>query len=148
MKIKHATRYPTSLMLVLGVLIAASVFTSAANAQPRFVGKFTLPYEVNWGQATLPAGEYFIRMDSMGPAKVSSANGARTVFTKPPILADNEQGSTHLTITAQGNKRIVRSLNLPELGKLVIFAPLTKSEREVVAKAGQVNTVPVVTAKK
>jgi hypothetical protein len=39
-------------------------------------------------------------------------------------------------------------LNLPELGKVIVFAPLTKSEREAYAKAGHINTVTVVTAKK
>jgi hypothetical protein len=47
-----------------------------------------------------------------------------------------------------GTERTVRSLNLPQLGKSVIFAPLTKSDREELAKAGKSITVPVVTAKK
>ena len=56
MKINHVTN-PASLGLLLGVLIATFVFTAAANAQPSFAGKFTLPYEVRWGQAVLPAGD-------------------------------------------------------------------------------------------
>jgi hypothetical protein len=148
-KIKHATKYPTSLKLLLGVLIATSVFTAAANAQPSFAGKFTLPYEVHWGLAVLPAGDYSIRMDSAtAPAMISSASGSMAVYTESPIIADNERGGTYLTITTQGNERRVRSLNLSRLKKLVVFAPLTKTEREVLAKAGQINTVPVVTAKK
>ena len=34
MKIMHATQYPSSLRLLLGVVIATFVFTAAANAQP------------------------------------------------------------------------------------------------------------------
>lgn len=140
---------PTSLKLLLGVLITTCVFTAAANAQPSFAGKFTLPHEVRWGQAVLPAGEYFIRMDSTAaPAMISSASGSMAVYTESPISADNERGGTYLTIMTQGNERRVRSLNLPQLGKLVVFAPLTKSEREELTKAGQINTVPVLTAKK
>src|SRR5579872_6108094 len=144
MKIAHTTQPPTFLKLFLGVLIASCVFTVAANAQPIYVGKFTLPYEVHWGQAVLPAGDYSIRMDSVAARPViSSASGNKAVFTEPPIFADSEKGGTYLTITAQGNERRVRSLNVPALGKSVIFAPLTKSQREILAKAGRINTLPV-----
>jgi hypothetical protein len=149
MKIVRSIQHPALLKLLLGVLIASCVFSAAANAQPRFEGKFTLSHEVRWGQAVLPAGEYSIRMDSMAANPViSSASGSRTVYAPVPTLADNEKGGMYLTITLQGNERRVRSLNLPELGKSVIFAPLTKTEREVLAKAGQITTVPVVTAQK
>ena len=149
MKINHATQHSTSLKLLLGMLMAICAFSAAANAEPLFVGKFTLPYEVHWGQAVLPAGQYFIRMDSSSSsATVRSVKGDRTAFMVPPIVADNERGGTYLTITAQGDKRTVRSLNMPEVGKMAIFAPLTKSEREAIAKAGQLDTVSVVAAKK
>lgn len=150
MKIEHATRYPTSLKLLLGVVIATFVFTAAANAQPSFTGKFTLPYEVHWGQALLPAGSYVIRMDSTAsPAKISPANGSSAgVYTEYPRVEDSHASGMYLTVTNQANQRRVRSLNLPQLGKVIVFAPLTKSERETYAKAGQINTVPVVTAKR
>jgi hypothetical protein len=139
----------TSLAILFGVLIGTCVFAVAANAQPSFAGKFTLPYEVHWGQAVLAAGQYSIRMNSVaGPAMVTSADGSRTVYTQFPTIADSDKGGTRLTITNLGNERKVRSLNLPALGKLVIFAPLTQSEREEIAKAGQTIAVPVVTAEK
>ena len=149
MKMVNSTQIRISLKLLVAVVIATCIFTAVANAHPSFAGKFTLPYEVHWGQAVLPAGEYSIRMDSTAsPAVISSASGSMAAFTEPPILADNERGGTYLTITTRGNEHRVRSLNLPKLGKSVIFAPLTKSEREVLAKAGQIESVPVVTAKK
>jgi hypothetical protein len=137
MKIKQAIQHSTSLKLLLSMLMAICMFSAAANAQPRFVGKFTLPYEVRWGQAVLPAGNYFIRIESTAaPATISSQGGGRTVFMKPPILADSERGGTYLTVTSQGNQRRIRSLNLPEI------------EREAVAIAGQLDKLSVVTAKK
>ena len=148
MKIVNVTRYPTAVKLLLSVLIATCVCTVAANAQPIFVGKFTLAHEVHWGQDVVPAGEYSIRMDSVaGPAKIMSASGDWAVYTQSPMIADSEKGGTYLTVTTEGNERRVRSLNLPELGKSMIFAPLTKSEREEIAKGGQINTVPVIAAK-
>jgi len=148
MKTKNAIQIPASLKLLLAVVIATCVFTAAANAQPSFMGKFTLPHEVRWGLATLPAGEYFIRMDPSGPLVVRAAKGDMAVFIHPPVVADSEPGGRYLIITTQGDERTVRSLNLPELGKAVIFAPLNKSEREVLAKTHQIETLPVVTAKK
>jgi hypothetical protein len=148
MKILNTARHLTLVKMLLGALIATCVFTGAANAQPSFVGKFTLPYEVHWNHTVLPAGEYSIRMDSKAaPAMISSAGGKRSVYTGPPTFADSEKGTTCLTITIRGNERTVRSLNLPELGESVIFEPLTKTEGEMLAKAGRINIVPVVTAK-
>ena len=145
MKILH----PTSLKTFLAALVAICAFTLAANAQVSFAGKFTLPYEVHWGRAVLPAGQYSIQMNSVaGPAMIVSANGSRTVYTQFPTLADSDTGGQRLTITNLGNERKVRTMNLPELRKLVIFAPLTRNEREAIAKAGQTNSVPVVTAEK
>ncbi len=150
MKIDHTTRYPAALKLAIGALIATCVYTTAANALPSFAGKFTLPYEVRWGQAVLPAGDYVIRMDTTAsPAKISPADGRSAgVYTEYPLVEDSHSSGMYLTITNQENQRRVRSLNLPQLGKVIVFAPLTKSEREAYAKAGQINTVPVVSAKK
>lgn len=135
--------------LFLGVVLASCMLTAGVNAQASFVGKVTLPYEVHWGQAVLPPGDYSIRMESTkGMAKISSATRNVAVYTNLATIADNESGGTYLTITSQGRERRVRSLNLPEAGELVIFAPLTKSEREYFAKSGQITTVPVIIAKK
>ncbi len=102
MKIKHTTT-PASVRLLLGVVIATFVFTAAAKAQPSFAGKFTLPYEVRWGQAVLPAGDYVIRMDSTAsPAKISPANGSSAgVYTEYPLVEDSHMSGVYLTITNQ-----------------------------------------------
>lgn len=149
MKKVHTLQYPTSWKLFLSVLLATCAFAAAAYAQPSFLGKFTLPYEVHWSQSVLPAGVYYIRMESeAGRALVSSASGSWAMYTNPTIIADSKQAGAFLTITTTGNERRVRSLNLPQIGKSVIFAPLTPNEKEELAKAGHSLTVPVVTAKK
>jgi hypothetical protein len=149
MKILNMAQPSTTVKLILGVLIATCVFTAAANAQPSFEGKFTLPYEVQWNHAVLPAGEYSIRMDSKGsPAVVRSMSSDNLAFTATPIIADGEKGGTFLTVTIYGRARRVRSLNLSAKGQSLIFDPLTKTEREMYAKAGRIDAVPVVTAQK
>jgi hypothetical protein len=149
MRILNTGRHSTTAKLILGVLFATCVFTAAANAQPSFEGKFTLPYEVQWNHAVLPAGEYSITVDAKGmPAVVHSTRTGNSAMTNSPIIADLEKGAARLTVTIQGNERRVRSINLPEIGKALVFEPLTATEREMFAKAGQIAAVPVITAKK
>jgi len=149
MKISNRIRHSTTAKLILGVLFATCAFTAVANAQPSFEGKFTLPYEVHWNHTVLPAGEYSIQLDVMGtPAVLYSTSTGKAVNTGTPTLADGDKGAARVTITVRGNERRVRSVNLPEIGKSLIFEPLTQTEREMLAKAGQIDAVPVVTAKK
>jgi hypothetical protein len=149
MKILNTTQHSTSVKLILGALIATCVFTAAANAQPSFEGKFTLPYEVHWNHAVLPAGEYSIQVDSKGlPTVLHSTSTGKSAYTAVPVIAIGEKGAACLTVTIRGNERRVRSVNLPQIGMSLIFDPLTKKEREMFAKAGQIEAVPVVTAQK
>jgi hypothetical protein len=128
--------------------LAMCAFTATANAQS-VMGRFTLPYEVHWGTATLPAGEYTITMDSLQSATlVQSASTSQSFFTRMPTIQDSEKGAACLIVTTQGNERTIRSLNLPQDGKSLVYKPLTKAEREQLAKAGQIQSVPVFAAKK
>jgi hypothetical protein len=149
MKILNTTQHSTTVKLILGLLIATCAFSAAANAQPSFDGKFTLPYQVQWNHAVLPAGEYSIQVESKGfPAVLHSITTGKSVYTGIPIIANREKGAACLTVTIRGNERRVRSVNLPGVGMSLIFDPLTKTEREMYAKAGQIDAVPVVTAQK
>jgi hypothetical protein len=149
MKTSNNTRHSATAKLILGVLFATCVFTAAANAQPSFEGKFTLPYEVHWNHAVLPAGEYSIQVDAKGmPTVVTSTRTGNSALTGAPILADQEKGPARLIVTIQGNERRVRSMNLPQIGKSLVFEPLTATEREMFAKAGQIDAVPVLAARK
>jgi hypothetical protein len=128
--------------------LAMCAFTAAANAQS-VTGRFTLPYEVHWGTATLPAGEYTIRMDSLNTATlVQSVSNSQSFFTRMPTMDNNSKLPTSLVITSSRGERRVRSLNLPQYRRSLIYEPLTKAEREQLAKAGQIQSVPVFTARK
>ena len=81
------------------------------------------------------------------PSCARSAAG-KSVITSGPIIADLEKGAARLTVTIHGNERRVRSLNLPQIGMSLVYDPLSKTEREMYAQAGQIDAVPVVTASK
>lgn len=56
-------------------------------------------------------------------------------------------GGSYILITGLGNDRQVRSINLPQLGRSLIFSPITQQESETLfTKASQ--KVPVEIAKK
>jgi len=149
MKMFNTIQHMTSAKLALGVLVATFVFSAAANAQPTFEGKFVLPHEVRWNHAVLPPGQYSIEIASTeAPVVLHSASTGKSYNTSTPMMADAEKGATRLNITNFGNERRVRSLNLPQIGKALVFDPLTRTEKELLAKAGGNDAVPVMAARK
>jgi hypothetical protein len=134
---------------LLGILtLTIFAFTGAAKAQS-VKGKFTLPYEVHWGAAVLPAGDYTVSMDSFhAMTLVRPISNTRSFYTGLPVTANSDEGAAYLLITSEKGEHRVRSMNLPQMGKALIYEPLTKAEREQLAKAGKIETVPVFAARK
>jgi hypothetical protein len=143
----------TKVQLFVAVILTAGLFAAWANAQSAsgvhiYSGQFTLPHEVHWGKAVLPAREYTISMDSSrSPALVRSKDGKTTVFTPFPINDDGNKGHAGLIIAARGNEREVLSLNLPTLGSSLVYKRLTQAEREVNAQMEQVQVAPAKAAR-
>jgi len=52
--------------LISKALLCAAFLTAAAFAAPIYRGSFTLPYQAQWGEATLPSGDYAIRFQDIG----------------------------------------------------------------------------------
>jgi hypothetical protein len=131
------------------VTLAVCFLAGAANAAPTFSGKFTFPYEVHWGRAVLPAGNYSITIDRFEPAAiVRSTNGKTHFVVMHPPTSDSFNGGTFLFITVNGGQRRVRYLNIPRIGKSLIYEPLTKPEQEAIARGGQLQAMPVAVAEK
>jgi hypothetical protein len=142
------THYAKATMLL--VVFVTLISVAGASAQTGvFSGKFTLPYQVRWGGATLPAGDYSIRFTSIySPATVHSMDGKISAYVFTARRGDSEKGPSSLSIVTRGNERRVASMNLPEARISLVYSPLTKAEQETSAKAKQIETVPLVTAKK
>jgi hypothetical protein len=88
-------------------------------------------------------------MDSLHSATlVQSLSNSQSFFTRMPTINDSTKRPTSLVITSFQGERRIRSLNLPQYRKSLIYEPLTKAEREQLAKAGQIQSVPVFAAKK
>lgn len=135
--------------LVAAAVLVASLCAAAGYAQPSFAGRFTLPYEVNWGKNVLPAGNYRIIMEPLGSkTTIESADGKIAFFAPMPIPQDSKGGTTGLVVVLYGNQRFVRALNLPHNGVSLVYQPGTRAEREMLAKANGVDTVPLLTGSK
>jgi len=134
--------------VVLFSIVAAAAVT--ANAQIALHGKFQLTSETRWGKAVLPAGQYsFVIESTQRPVRmvIQSADGKTGAMAQAETSVNAALGGSYLFITGTGPDRMVRSMNLPQLGTSLIYQPLTARERETLyATASQ--TVPVEIAKK
>ena len=130
------------------VLFSIVVGAVAANAQTALHGTFHLTSTVRWGKAVLPAGEYTFTMNSaQSPIIIQSVDGRASAMAVALSSRDAAPGGSYIFITGSGADRIVRSMNLPQLGRSLIFEPLSERQRETLyATVSQ--TVPVQLGKK
>ena len=132
--------------LLAVVLLAGCMFAAAASAQS-LTARFTLPHETHWGKRILPARSYSIKFNSQtNMGFIQSVDGKIECYTPIAIRDVSNKGTAALFVMVRGNERIVRSLNLPAYGMSLTYVPNTSAEREMLAKADHVQTVPVITA--
>ena len=125
-------------------LALAGLPIGAAQAQSYYSARFTLPFEVRWGAATLPAGEYSLTMSSIeGPMNVSDAQGRIQVRTYATTDSPTRTQPTSLLITRDGADRVVRSFNCPEWGHKFVYLPISRAERDLLASGERLETVAV-----
>jgi hypothetical protein len=125
-------------------VLLGSLSPGAAPAGDVYSGKVTLPFEVRWGGAILPAGEYWLTMDSIdGPLHVVDASGrGRALLYGYPNDPSSAQ-PTSLLVTRDGARRTVRSFNCPPWGHKFVYEPFTRAERDLVAREDRTETVAV-----
>jgi hypothetical protein len=131
-------------------LIAICVSASSASAQNAFQGKFTLPNDVRWANATLPAGDYTFSLSSASvPAQVTlqGPNGGAFILTSVTDKRD-EGNSSSLTIEHRGSVSFVRSMYLADLGVELRYRAPEIPKQDVELAKGPVSTEQVLIAKK
>ncbi len=107
----HLTR-----MLAIAAIGLFTVCASAtpASAQSAFKGTFTLPSEVRWQGATLPAGDYTFSLKSAAlPAQLllQGPNGFAFIFTS--VTDDRAAGQqSFLTVERRGATRFISEMYL------------------------------------
>ena len=139
-----------SRILAIAAIALVTICASAtpASAQSAYRGSFTLPNDVRWANAVLPAGDYKFDLASVGlPARISlwGPNGGAFITT---AITDqkNDGGASVMTIERRGGMRFVSDIYLADLGLHLHYkAPsLPKSEQELAQ--GPVSTEQVLIA--
>jgi hypothetical protein len=99
----------------------ACLSAGLASAQD-YKGTFTLPFEVQWGPATLPAGEYSFRIDTAAApyvAKIQGKNSGVLVLARG-VTDTSALERSELIIGKDHGKLAVRAMCLREIG--VVFS--------------------------
>jgi hypothetical protein len=126
--------------VVLFSLVAGAV---GANAQTALHGAFQLTSEARWGKAVLPPGQYAFTITSVqSPIVIRSVDGKASAMMVAESSVNAASGGSYILITGSGPDRIVRSMNLPQLGRSLVFKPLTERDRETLY-ASVSQSVPV-----
>jgi hypothetical protein len=145
------TRYATRVTLIATMLLAICSFTRPANAQERFQGRFTLPFEARWGQAVLPAGDFLLTFTQVGGSRMlvveDAKSGRYIAFESLGSRKDNTKGESALLIGTRAGQRIIHSLRIAELGQVFVYDPALAREYAV-QEARQTKAIPVSVAKK
>jgi hypothetical protein len=143
-------RHVTTATLLGAALVVVCFSAVTANARSAVRGKFTLPYEVRWGRAVLPAGDYLFTYteDSSHPTVVvRDANTFRTVaLERVDVQESGAKGESALLIGTRGEHRVVHSLRIAELGQVLVYDPALGRAR-VVEEVRQARAIPIVVAK-
>jgi hypothetical protein len=122
----------------------AGLAAGAALAGPVYRARVTLPNEVHWGGAVLPAGEYTLAMDTVaGPLRIVDSSGRirALVSARPGVAASTRP--TAILITRDGSQRTVRSFNCPPWGHKFVFRTFPREQRGLVAREDQLEIVAV-----
>ena len=137
MKKNQSSRVVKNLVLALaGAFILGGTVKAQGSACE---GKFTLPFDAQWGGVTLLSGDYSFTLDStaLGSYVVTVVQGQRKVAM---VMA---QGQSHgdtartsaLIVTRSGGRARIQTLHLAELGDFFYSAP--KAEELQMASAPQ-----------
>jgi hypothetical protein len=117
-------------------LAMAGLFVGVASAQD-FAGTFTLPCDVQWDQAVLPAGSYTIIHNPFPFADYMTIRGEKGAAVMVKSLSQSglaeRSGKNTLTLVRRNGRAVVSSLRLGELAREFSY-PQPKSEHPVMAE--------------
>jgi hypothetical protein len=137
-------------LLMLGLMVSL-LWAAVANAAPLYRGRFTLPYEVRWGQVVLPAGDYLLGFQDIGTrvfVLIRDAKSGKDIAFVAPLGNSDAKGTSALLIAGEGNHRVVHSLRLAELGEVFSYEPALARGPEDIREAHKMQTLPIMAVKK
>lgn len=126
-------------VLAIAAFGLATVFASArpAAAQNVIQGSFTLTEEVRWQGSTLPAGDYTFYMKSVSSPSVIRLDGPNGGAFVAAIATDQLKPGqpSVLIVERHGDMRVVRELDLPQIGLRIQYpAPKASKDEKLLAR--------------
>jgi hypothetical protein len=125
-------------MLVIAAFAFAFVCASAipVSAQVAYQGSFTLAHQVQWQNATLPAGDYTFELKSVANPPLivlHGPNGSRLVTA---LVADEKPSERSMLLVQQRNgKSVVSDLYLAKIGLCLRYSVPKSREDAKLAQA-------------
>jgi len=130
-------RYVYAALLAITTLSFAPTLVSAQSPAR---GKFTLPHEVHWQSAVVPAGEYEFKYDPndrAGVLTLSRMSGARVSFMV--LVYDTDEARTNdlnrIVLESRPAGSYVSEMQLPLFGMTLRFAVPAAAGEKQMAKA-------------
>ena len=129
---KSIRKYAYAVVLTLSALNFAPNLASAQDE----VGSFTLPHEVLWQNAEVPAGDYRFTLQAMGPTEMltlTKMSGAPASFMLMVNDTETINGSetARLVIHSKSGSSYVSSMTLPQFEVTLHFAAPKNYEKEI-----------------
>ena len=111
--------------------LALGALATSGNAQNAYQGKFTLPFETHWGNATLPAGDYTFAMSSASSQYRLYIRGAQVNAIIMAASTDDRAVADHaqLNLVDIADVQTVQTFDAPELGLTLVY--LTSAQQHV-----------------
>ena len=102
--------------------LALGALAATGNAQNAYQGKFTLPAEVHWGSATLPAGDYTFTLPSAGSPYTLYIRGQAASAVVMAVTTDRVASEhAQLNLVNIADVETVQTFDAPELGVTFIY---------------------------
>jgi hypothetical protein len=119
-------------------IVAVGIAALCVNARPASAqavrGHFTLPNEVRWQEATLPAGDYTFSIKTVsGPAQMElqGPNGGTFIVALTSSRADIS-GKSALILEYHSGTRVVREMYIAPIGvRFEYFVPKGANGRQI-----------------
>lgn len=134
----------TGMLLGIASMFVAAGSLGAAAGSQEVAGSFTLPSQVYWQTAVLPAGTYAFTMDLVDAwERITITQGTKTIGYV--LLQASGDGSTHDQSSMSIVNQQVRALHLAPMGKTYYFVT-GKKQRQMLARSmnrSGVSLIPV-----
>ena len=133
-------KVPVNRLFAIAALGLFSVAASAlpAAAQTVYKGQFTLPHEVRWQNAKLPAGDYTFSLPSLAPFSAMTITGPDGSVLEVAHVNSGRQsdGPSVLILEQHDGTYFVREMDLSEISVQICYnLPKQSRSDEPVAQA-------------